>query len=440
MPRKARPATVIGLVLVLTVLLSSCTTVSPGLIHGADYIGGVRFRSFANTAEDEIWIGYGSSAKVTRNASWNTNSLGQTEPSTNSFSLSLVDGVLTATVNGASLSRSGFGSVLSYQPGGDQYPEEWSVDIQLKILAGAGTRVEITNLNDPDRGVSYNGTTLPLYAADGGESPFILSITSFSPSFTLSGTIVLYGDFSEGSPDDSRVDFLFLEGDYEVPGPSGRVTVNVVKTDAGSVNGLPVTFAGDLNGTLHTNADGKVELSGLPAGTYTADASGEGYSSDGPKVVVLASDSSQGSATITLTPVPPPPPDPGPGAIHGKVTDGGTGNVLPGALVKLRDPANAVLKMAVSGLDGEFGFEGLEPGSYSVTATLTGYDPALELAQVAHDVTTVVNAVLSGVVVIVEPPMPPAVNPDLPTTGTSYLGILVLGMAAVAVGYGVRRR
>jgi LPXTG-motif cell wall-anchored protein len=96
--------------------------------------------------------------------------------------------------------------------------------------------------------------------------------------------------------------------------------------------------------------------------------------------------------------------------------------------------------MAVAMLEGEFAFEGIEPGSYSVKATLDGYDPAVEHAVVANDATTVVNAVLAGVVAIVEPPIPPAEPPELPKTGAGIFGFVALGLAAATVGYGLRRR
>lgn len=233
-----------------------------------------------------------------------------------------------------------------------------------------------------------------------------------------------------------RVDFLFEGGKEEL----SELTVTVNKTDGGDVSGVPVTFSGGVNATLHTNGEGKVTLHGLNAGTYSVDAANSGYSSNGPKEVVLATDTDRAGATITLTPVPPPPAPPGPGAIHGKVIEGGTSSALPGALVKLREREDAVLDMAVADSDGEFAFDNLEPGSYRVTASLAGYTPDIKFAEVADDAVTIVEAVLAGVVVITEPPVPPAEAPDLPKTGAGYTGIMFLSLAAAAAGYVIRRR
>ncbi len=303
----------------------------------------------------------------------------------------------------------------------------------MHIKAAEATRVEVT-------GLGLGDLPEPYFAEDGSDAWYDITTSLNETGFGLSGNIVLYGDFSGTDAGDSLVEFLFRPLDDLNDRKSGKLTVTVEKVDGGEVAGLPVSVGGDLSATLHTDQSGVVKLTGVSAGTYTVNASAPGYTSDGPDEVVLDSDSDEGSVTITLTPVPPPPPPPGPGAIHGTVRDGGTGSPLPGALVKLHDGTGAVAGMAVAMLEGEFAFEGIEPGSYSVKATLDGYDPAVEHAVVANDATTVVNAVLAGVVTIVEPSIPPAEPPELPKTGAGIFGFVALGLAAATVGYGLRRR
>jgi|GEM_PF-3182987 len=93
-------------------------------------------------------------------------------------------------------------------------------------------------------------------------------------------------------------------------GPTGTITVTVVKADGGAVGGLPVSIGGAVGATVHTDANGQAALTGLWSGTYSVNASAEGYTGDGPKSITLASDSGSGSATLTLTLVAPPPEPP----------------------------------------------------------------------------------------------------------------------------------
>ncbi len=436
---RSHRALLITVALVLTTALSSCISVA---MPWSDVFGGVRFMSFANTSAHEILVGKNNFTSAAKShIEWVTNPPEDTDPDRNYFSVSLDgDGVLTATlsnsINNWTVSRGGFEDIVAAFK-----DASWGI-MQMIITAETATEIEATDLN------LGTGPLAGTYEAiDGGTVCYELSKpTGGEPfSFGVSGYITLYGEFSESDPDASMVEFLFGDPEEAVDeGPSGKLAVTVVKSDRGDVGGIPVKFGGDLGASLKTNASGKVSVSGLYAGTYAVNASAEGYTSDGPKDIVLDSDADEGSAKITLTPVPPPPAPPGPGAIEGKVKNGATGQNLPGALVKLRDASDTILGMAVSGLEGEFSFPGLAPGAYTVRATLDGYDPAIELAEVANDATTIVEAIMSAVIVIVEPPTPPAEPPagegTLPTTGASLLAIAALGVASVAAGYGIRRK
>ncbi|HJS72931.1 MAG TPA: carboxypeptidase regulatory-like domain-containing protein, partial [Vicinamibacteria bacterium] len=58
--------------------------------------------------------------------------------------------------------------------------------------------------------------------------------------------------------------------------------------------------------------------------------------------------------------------------IRGSITDG-QGGVLPGVTVTLRNEESGVTRTTVSVEDGTYRFAQLQPGSYSVTAELTGF-------------------------------------------------------------------
>ena len=61
------------------------------------------------------------------------------------------------------------------------------------------------------------------------------------------------------------------------------------------------------------------------------------------------------------------------GAIVGRVTDGTS--AVPGVTIELQSPAQQGTKVAVSDSNGEFRFSLLPPGTYTLSASLTGYTP-----------------------------------------------------------------
>src|SRR5437868_13091627 len=82
------------------------------------------------------------------------------------------------------------------------------------------------------------------------------------------------------------------------------------------------------------------------------------------RLVVLAALSLPSFAQVTAT------------AIHGLVRDP-SGAVVPGAALKLRDTSTGIEKTTVSSADGVFAFGNLQPGSYNLTATASGFQTAV---------------------------------------------------------------
>ena len=79
------------------------------------------------------------------------------------------------------------------------------------------------------------------------------------------------------------------------------------------------------------------------------------------------------------------------GTIAGAVTDQ-SGGVLPGVAVEAVSAATALVRQALTGADGYFTFPLLQPGEYSVKATLAGFKPVvLEKALVSVGDTTRVD-------------------------------------------------
>src|SRR5215472_8081119 len=72
------------------------------------------------------------------------------------------------------------------------------------------------------------------------------------------------------------------------------------------------------------------------------------------------------------------------GSIEGTVTDQ-SGGALPGATVEITSPNLQGTRTATTGNDGRFRFAGVPPGSYKVTANLSGMGAVQKNATVTLD-------------------------------------------------------
>ncbi len=124
--------------------------------------------------------------------------------------------------------------------------------------------------------------------------------------------------------------------------------------------GANVSLTGtDLFGL--TSIDGKYEIRGVLPGTYTVDASLEGYNN----VTVVGVEIALGALVgldFNLTGQP--------GGLYGIVVDSATGEVLPGVRVMLLP-----LRETITNINGEFEFPGLKEGNYTLRFILDGYRP-----------------------------------------------------------------
>ena len=80
------------------------------------------------------------------------------------------------------------------------------------------------------------------------------------------------------------------------------------------------------------------------------------------------------------------------GTLTGTVTDAGTGEALPGANVVLEGQPYG----GATDLTGKYTIEGVPPGSYTVKASVIGYEVLTLNAQIANGVVTTLNFALSG--------------------------------------------
>jgi hypothetical protein len=109
------------------------------------------------------------------------------------------------------------------------------------------------------------------------------------------------------------------------------------------------------------------------------------------------------------------------GTIEGTVTDD-SGGALPGVTVEITSPNLQGTRSATTGNDGRFRFVSLPPGSYKVTASLSGMGPAAKNATVTLDATATVNLQMqvSAKEAITVTGEAPLVDVTSTTTGSNY--------------------
>ena len=110
-----------------------------------------------------------------------------------------------------------------------------------------------------------------------------------------------------------------------------------------------------------SSIDGRYEIGGIPAGTYTVEASLQGYYNSTVLNVEIARGSSL-QLDFNMTGLP--------GGLYGVVVDSVSGNPLSGVRVLLLPQ-----RETVTNINGEFEFTGLKEGNYTVQVTLEGYRP-----------------------------------------------------------------
>ena len=199
-----------------------------------------------------------------------------------------------------------------------------SAAVKLDSTAGSGNPASFTN-------VSFGAHTASASASGYSPASENVTISSGSPNKTV--TLRLYKS-------------------------SGDVTVIVRDSSNREViAGASVSGAGK-SGT--TGSNGRVSFSGVSFGTHTFSASKNGYSSGSASAAISASSTST-TITIYLDPLPTT------GDITVRVLDRNTGNPIGSASV------SGAGRNRTTGSDGRTVFSGLSFGSYSFTASKSGY-------------------------------------------------------------------
>jgi len=114
------------------------------------------------------------------------------------------------------------------------------------------------------------------------------------------------------------------------------------------------------------------------------------------------------------------------GDIEGKISDS-AGGALPGVAIQARSPSLQGVRTGTTDTEGRYRFPGVPPGFYTISATLSGFDPVEETVTVPLDATATANlqmrlSVRESVLVSGEAPL---VDVTSTTTGTTYTNKVV---------------
>ncbi|HVC14927.1 MAG TPA: carboxypeptidase regulatory-like domain-containing protein [Acidimicrobiales bacterium] len=165
-------------------------------------------------------------------------------------------------------------------------------------------------------------------------------------------------------------------------GGAGDISGTVVAQGGGALGGVTVTITGATKPvstqTLTAGQIGSFELAGLPTpGQYTLTFSLSGYTSV-TIPVNLGSGASASGVDATMAPAN--------GSIDGTVMLGGTG--VAGATITVTDGGPPLTTVSTTDPAGSFSLSGVAPGTYSVTATLSGQTATVQVTVVAGDTAT----------------------------------------------------
>jgi len=178
-----------------------------------------------------------------------------------------------------------------------------------------------------------------------------------------------------------------------VPAAPGSLSGKVTDSSSNVVAGATVTFTsadGQIYATT-TDANGNYALSSVAPATYTGVAVKAGFGSQTQTGLVVASGA---ALTVNFTL------QPGPGAVTGRVLDT-SGNPIAGASVFFSNGSPAVVAAtATTDATGTYTIAALTAGTYSVTASATGFGSSapVSVVIVGGTTTTVTDITLGAVV------------------------------------------
>ncbi|WP_433750424.1 carboxypeptidase regulatory-like domain-containing protein [Falsibacillus pallidus] len=284
----------------------------------------------------------------------------------------------------------------------------------IQIVQDATTPVEIGLNSNPG---TISGTVSPI-APDTqiflyNSNNILISSTTLSPT----------GDFLfNGLPSDNYIITALAPnysasaaGVYLPPGGSETVSLTLSALPS-SVSGIvqdstgnpivgAVILVQDSNQTLlgrgFTDMDGKYSISSLPEGALTITASSESFSNSTTGIITTPG-SIFTNIDFILTA--------DPGSISGQVRSSATGDPINGATVVVRDSiTDQFIASIITDVSGNYQFNGLTPGSYTVTASAAEFGSRHIGAIVSTQQSTIADIILN--------PLPGSIDGVVETIG-----------------------
>ncbi len=175
--------------------------------------------------------------------------------------------------------------------------------------------------------------------------------------------------------------------DFALDPDPGAITGTVTDTQTGApISGASVGIYDQFSlvATATTDPNGQYLVTGLAPDNYIVVASAPNYSTDFVGAKVTSNTTT--TANLALNPLP--------GALMGKVTGADTTNPIPTARIEVR---NGPILVATTFTDaqGNYQISGLEPGTYTVTASAAGYEQQSKNATINVNAITTLNFALN---------------------------------------------
>ena len=171
--------------------------------------------------------------------------------------------------------------------------------------------------------------------------------------------------------------------DFSLASSPGTISGTVTSAATGSpISGalVEVSFGSIVIDSAVTDNSGSYSISGVPAGSYIADAYATNYQTGSTGAIVLPNETTTVNFSLQSKP----------GTISGNVISTASGLPISGALVQVSNE-DAVIDSVLTDSSGNYTITGVAPGSYSATAAATTYDTGVTGAIVFSNQTTTVN-------------------------------------------------
>lgn len=274
------------------------------------------------------------------------------------------------------VSKAGYASKdKTYTP-----PAGYSSNIDWALSAGGTTgsisgRVTDAATGSALSGATVSGPTQTTTAADGSYTLSSVAAGTYTVTAAANGYQSSSQTVSVTAGSTSSLNFA-------LPVASGTGSISGTVTDAATGSPLSgATVSGP--GQTTTAADGSYTLSSVAPGTYTVTAAANGYQSSSQSVSVTAGATSSINFALAQSV------QGANGSLTGKVTSIFDGHAISGATVSYAGGS------AVTDSSGAYQFASLPPGSYSFTASASGWHARTETATISGGTQTTLNFAIS---------------------------------------------